>query len=149
MNKAQKRAWLRLLISVATLLIASIVIIYVRSSGIDIYDFSTPAHIRRYILLGVLSAIPPILLTVVDWGWKKVYDERDMQIDNQAVICGAIGAGVFLAGAGCFLTATTKMGSIKAVLIMLLVYLAYLVWNLVLSIVALVLYGRIGKGEKS
>jgi len=61
MNKAQKRTWLRLLISLATLLIASIFIIYFRSRGIDIYDFSTPAHIRRYILLGIFSAIPPWL----------------------------------------------------------------------------------------
>jgi hypothetical protein len=149
MNKAQKRTWLRLLISLATLLIASIFIIYFRSSEIDIYDFSTPARIRRYILLGVLSAIPPILIVVIEWGWKKVYDERDKQIDRQAVIWGAIGAFVFLAGAGWFLIAATKMGSIRAVLIMLLVYLAYFVWNLVLSIVALIQYGWSSKGEKS
>ena len=149
MNKAQKRAWLRLLISVATLLIASIVIIYVRSSGIDVFDFSTPARIRRYILLGILSAIPLILIVVIEWGWKKIYDERDMQIDNQAVICGAVGAFIFLGGAGGFLTVATKMGSIKAGSILLLVYLACFVWNLVFSIVALILYGRIGKGEKS
>ncbi|MHC4476831.1 MAG: hypothetical protein ACYTEL_14385 [Planctomycetota bacterium] len=149
MNKAQKRTWLRLLISMGTLLIASIFIIYFRSSGIDIYDFSTPARIRRYILLGVLSAIPLILIVVIDWGWKKVYDERDSQIDRQAVILGAVGAFVFLAGAGWFLTTATRMGSVKAVLIMLLVYLAYFVWNLVLSIVALIQYGRGAKGEKS
>jgi hypothetical protein len=149
MNKAQKRTWLRLLISLVTLLIASILIIYFRSSGIDIYDFSTPARIRRYILLGLLSAIPLILIAVVDWGWKKVYDERDKQIDRQAVIWGAIGAFVFLAVAGWFLTVYTKMGSIKAVLIMLLVYLAIFVGNLVSSAAALVQYGWGIKGEKS
>jgi hypothetical protein len=149
MNKAQKRTWFRLLISVLTLLIAAILIIYFRSSGIDIYDFSTPARIRRYILLGILSAIPLILIAVVDWGWKKVYDERDKQIDRQAVIWGAIGAFIFLAGAGWFLTVYTKMGSIKAVLIIPLVYLAYFVWNLVLSIVALIQYGWREKGEAS
>ena len=149
MNKAQKRAWLRLLISVATLLIASIVIIYVRSSGIDVCDFSTPARIRRYVLLGILSAIPLILIVVIEWGWKKIYDERDMQIDRQAVIWGAVGAFGFLSLAGGFLTVATNMGSIKAGSILLLVYLACFVWNLVLSIVALILYGRIAKGEKS
>jgi hypothetical protein len=149
MNKAQKRTWLRLLISVATLLIASIVIIYVRSSGIDIYDFSTPARIRRYVLLGLLSAVPIILIAVIDWGWKKVYDERDLQIEREAAICGWVGALAFIALAGWYLTVATKMGSIKAVLILFLVYLAFFVSIVVLSIVALILYGRIGKGEKS
>ncbi len=149
MNKAQTRTWLRLLTSVAALLVASIFIIYFRSRGIDIYDFSTPARIRRYVLLGVLSAIPLILIVVIEWDWKKVYDERDMQIDHQAVICGAVGAFVFLGLAGWYLTVATKMGSIKAVLILVLVYLAFFVSIVVLSIVALILYGRIGKGEKS
>jgi hypothetical protein len=81
-----------------------------------------------------------------EWGWKKIYDERDMQIDRQAVILGAVGAFIFLGGAGWYLSVVTKMGSIKAVLIMLLVYLAYFVWNLVLSIVALIHYGWGGKG---
>ncbi|MHC4633196.1 MAG: hypothetical protein ACYS9C_18275, partial [Planctomycetota bacterium] len=144
---AQKRTWLRLLISLATLLIASIFIMYFRSRGIDIYDFSTPARIRRYILLGVLSAIPLILIAVIDWGWKKVYDERDKQIDNQAAVCGGVGALTFLALAGLYLTVGTKMGSIKAVLIMFLVYLAFFVSIVVLSIVALILYGRRERNE--
>ena len=149
MNKAQKRTWLRLLISVATLLIASIFIIYFRSRGIDIYDYSTPARIRRYVLLGLLSAVPLILIAVIDWGWKKVYDERDLQIECQAAVCGWLGALTFVALAGWYLTVATKMGSIKAVLILFLVYLAFFVSIVVLSIVALILYGRIGKGEKS
>jgi hypothetical protein len=149
MNKAQKRTWFRLLISIVTLLIAAIFIIYLRSSGIDIYDFSTPARIRRYILLGILSAIPVILIAIVDRGWKKIYDERDKQIDRQAVIWGAIGAFMFLVGAGLFLNVYTKMGVIKAALIIPLVYLAYFVWNLVLSIVALFQYGWGSKGEKT
>ena len=149
MNKAQKRTWLRLLISLATLLIASIFIMYFRSRGIDIYDVSTPARIRRYILLGVLSAIPCILIAVIDWGWKKVYDERDLQIERQAAICGSVGALTFLALAGWYLTVATKMGFIRAVLILLLVYLAFFVGIVVLSIVALIQYGRRAKGEES
>jgi hypothetical protein len=149
MNKAQKKTWLRLLISLATLLIAAIVIIYVRRSGIDVYDFSTPARIRRYILLGILSAIPLILIVVTEWGWKKVYDERDKQIDHQAVTLGAVGAFIFLGGAGGLLSVMKKMDSIKAPLVILLVYLAYFVWILVSSIAALIQYGRTGKGEKS
>ncbi len=149
MNKAQKKTWLRLLTSLVALLVASILVIYFRSRGIDIYDWSTPARIRRYIFLGVLSAIPLILIVVIDWGWKKVYDERDKQIDNEAVIGGAIAAFAFLSLAGVYLTKITKMGSIKAATVLFLVYLACLVWNLALSIVAVILYGRARKGEKS
>ena len=147
MNKAQKRTWLRLLISLATLFIASIFIIYFRSRGIDFYDFSTPGRIIRHVLLGILSTVPFILIVFIDWGWRKVYDERDLQIERQVVILGAIGAFTFLAGAGWFLTVETKMGSIKAVLIFLLIYLAYFVGSLVSSIVALIRYGFRPKGE--
>ena len=146
MNKAQKRTWIRLLICVVTLLVAATLIVYFRHAGIDIYDFSTPERIRRYVLLGILSAVPLILFVVIDWGWRKVYDERDLQIERRAAILGAIGAFTFLAGAGWFLTVDTKMGSIKAVLVLLLVYLAYFVSNLVLSIVALIQY-RWGAGH--
>jgi hypothetical protein len=147
MNKAQKRTWLRLLISLAALLVALILIIYFRSRGIDIYDFSTPARIRRYILLGVLSAIPMILIAVIDWGWKKVYDERDKQIEDQAAVCGWVGALAFVALAGLYLTVATEMGFIRAVLILFLVYLAFFVSIVVLSIVALILYGRRERNE--
>ncbi len=149
MNKAQKRTWLRLLVSLVALLVASILIIYFRSRGIDIYDYSTPARIRRYVLLGLLSAVPIILIAVIDWGWKKVYDERDLQIEREASICGWVGALTFLALAGWYLTVATKNGSIKAVLILLLVYLAFFVSIVVVSIVALILYGRARRGERS
>ncbi len=125
----------------------SIFIIYFRSRGIDIYDYSTPARIRRYVLLGLLSAVPIILIAVIDWGWKKVYDERDLQIEREASICGWVGALAFVALAGWYLTVATKNGSIKAVLILLLVYLAFFVSIVVLSIVALILYGRRERNE--
>ncbi|MHC4627015.1 MAG: hypothetical protein ACYTDV_08550 [Planctomycetota bacterium] len=95
MNKAQKRTWIRLLICAVTLLVAVTLIVYFRRAGIDIYDFSTPERIRRYMLLGFLSAVPLILIVVIDWGWKKVYDERDLQIERRAAILGAIGAFTF------------------------------------------------------
>jgi len=147
MNRAQKTTWLRLLISLVALAVASILIIYFRSRGIDIYDFSTPARIRRYVFLGVLSAIPLILIAVIDWGWKKVYDERDLQIERQAAICGSVGALTFLALAGWYLTVATKMGFVRAVLILFLVYLAFFVGTVGLSIVALILYGRRERNE--
>ncbi|MHC4459968.1 MAG: hypothetical protein ACYS30_00930 [Planctomycetota bacterium] len=49
----------------------------------------------RYIILGLLSAIPIVLIVVINWRWKKVYDERDKQIDHKAVIYSAIGAFIF------------------------------------------------------
>ena len=148
MNKAQKRTWLHLLTSLATLLIVSMLIIYFRSSGIDICDFSTPARIRRYVLLGILSAIPLILIVVIDWGWKKACDERGMHIDHQAVISGAVGVFIFLGGAGWFLTVATKMGSIQAKSIVFLVYLAVFVWCLVSSTAALIQYNWGGRSHE-
>jgi len=72
-----------------------------------------------------------------------------LQIESQAAICGWVGALTFLALAGWYLTVATKMGSIKAVLILFLVYLAFFVSIVVLSIVALIHYGRQAKGEGS
>lgn len=146
MNKAQKRTWLRFAVSFATILIAAVIIAYIQRNAIDIYDMSQPT---RYIILGLLSAIPPVLIAVIDWRWKKIYDERDRHIDNKAAIYGAVGAFIFLAGAGWLLIVTTKMGSIKAPLVILLVYLAWLVWILVSSVSALIQYGWKIKGEKS
>ena len=146
MNKAQKRTWLRFAVSFTTILIAAIVISYIRRNAIDIYDMTQPA---RYRILGLLAAIPLILIVVIDWRWKKIYDERDREIDRKAVIYGAVGAFFFLAGAGWLLVVITKMGSIKAPSIILLVYLACFVWNLVSSVYALMQYGREFKGENS
>jgi uncharacterized membrane protein len=103
----------------------------------------------RYIILGLLSAIPLLLIVIIDWRWKEVYDERDKEIDNKAVICGAVAVFIFFAGAGWLLIVMTKMGSIKASLIILLVYLACFVWILVSSVFALVQYGREIKGDRS
>ncbi len=53
----------------------------------------------------------------------------------------------FVALAGMYLTVATKMGFIRAVLILFLVYLAFFVSIVVLSIVALILYGRRQRNE--
>ena len=74
-----------------------------------------------------------IMIVITNWRWKKVYDERDKQIDRKAIVCGSIGAFIFLGGAGWLLSVMTKMGSIKAPLVILLVYLACFVWILVSS----------------
>ena len=146
MNKAQKRTWLCFLISFATLVVSTAVITYIRQNEIDIYDLSKPARMR---ILSLLMTIPLILIVITNWRWKKVYDERDLQIDRKAIVCGSIGAFIFLGGAGWLLSVMTKMGSIKAPLVILLVYLACFVWVLVSSTAALIQYGWKIKGEKS
>lgn len=146
MNKAQKRTWLCFAISFATILISAVVITYVRWNEINIFDLSKPTRIR---ILGLFCTIPLIMIVIINWRWKKVYDERDKQIDRKAIVCGSIGAFIFLGGAGWLLSVMTKMGSIKAPLVILLVYLAYFVWVLVSSTAALIQYGWKIKGEKS
>ena len=146
MNKAQMRTWLNFSISLATLLIAAVVIAYIWRNEIDIYDMSKLTRLR---ILSLISTIPLILIVITQWRWKKVYDERDRQIDRKATYIGAVGAFVFLAGAGWLLCVISRMGSIKAPLIMLLLYLAAFVWFFVSSTVALIQYGWNSKGEKS
>ncbi len=120
MNKAQKRTFICLAISFATLVISAAIIAYIWRNEIDIYDLSKPTRLR---ILSLFMTIPLILIVITNWRWKKVYDERDKQIDRKAIVCGSIGAFIFLGGAGWLLSVMTKMGSIKAPLVILLVYL--------------------------
>ena len=137
MNKAQKRAWLNFMVSLATLVISSVVIAYVWRNEINIFDLSKPMRIR---VLGLFCTIPLILIVIIALRWKKDYDERDMLIDRKANAIGIVGAFVFLGGVAWFLSVMTKMGSIRVPLITFLVYLACFVWILVTSIAALVQY---------
>lgn len=146
MNKAQKRTFICLAISFATLVISAAIIAYIWRNEINIYDLSKPTRFR---ILSLLMTIPLILIVITKWRWKKVYDERDKQIDRKAIVCGSTGAFIFLGGAGWLLSVMTKMGSIKAPLVILLVYLACFVWILVSSVAALIQYGWKAKGEKS
>ncbi len=144
MNKAQKRTWLCFAISLATILIAAIVTAFIRINQIDLYEATT------FRLCGLFMTIPLILIVIIQWRWKKVYDERDKQIDTKAIFIGSVGAFIFLAGAGGFYVLLAgRMGSIRASLIITLVYLACFVWILVSSVAALIQYGWGGKdGEK-
>jgi len=146
MNKAQKRTFICLAISFATLVISAAIIAYIWRNEINIYDLSKPTRLR---ILSLFMTIPLILIVITNWRWKKVYDERDKQIDRKAIVCGSIGAFIFLGGAGWLLSVMTKMGSIKAPLVILLVYLACFVWILVSSVAALIQYGWKIEGEKS
>jgi len=145
MNKAQKRIWLKLVVSMAGLLVMTFTLAVIKIYNLDMADATDHTALR---VLGLLCTIPLILIVILDWSWKKIYDERDKKIDREATIYGAVGAFFFLAGAGWLLTITTKMGSIKASLVISLVYLACFVWILVSSVFALIKYGREIKGEK-
>ena len=144
MNKAQKRIWLKLVVSMSGLLVMAFTLAVIEIYNLDMADATDHTALR---VLGLLCSIPLILIVILDWSWKKIYDERDRQIDREATICGTIGAFIFLAGAGWLLTITTKMGSIKASLVISLVYFACFVWILVSSVFALIKYGREIKGE--
>lgn len=146
MNKAQKRTWLKLVVSVMGLLVMTGVLAVIKIYNLDMTNASDHTTFR---VLGLICTIPLILIVILDWGWKKTYDERDKQINRKAAIFGTVGAFIFLAGAGWLLTVMTKMGSIKTLFVIILVYLACFVWIMVSSVSALIQYGWRIKGEKS
>ena len=146
MNKAQKRTWQKILVSIAGLLFMAGAIAVMKIKNLDFSDKSDQSMIR---ILGLINTIPLILMVIIDWGWKKVFDERDKLIAQKANYIGIIGTFIFLAVASEFLIVITKIGSIKTPLITSLVYLACFVWILVSSIAALMQYSSGCKGEKS
>jgi hypothetical protein len=146
MNKAQKRIWLKLVVSMVGLMVIAFNLAIIKIYNLDMADATDHTAFR---FLGLICTIPLVLIVILDWSWKKLYDERDRQINHEATIHGIVGAFIFLAGAGLLLTVVTKMGSIKASLIISLVYLACFVWILVSSVSALIKYGWKVEGEKS
>ena len=137
MNRAQKKALQKILVSILGLLFMSAAITIMKIKNLDFSDKSDHSMIR---MLGLINMIPLILIVIIDWGWKKIFDERDRLIANKANFIGIIAAFIFLAGAAEFLTVVTKLGSIKTPMIMSLVYLTCFVWILVSSIASLIQY---------
>lgn len=146
MNRAQKRIWGKLIVSIAGLLVMSGVLTIMKICNLEMREPQDHNAIR---MLGLLSTIPLILIVILEWRWKKIYDERDIEIDRTALHYGIVGAFIFLGGAGWYLTVITRLGSVKADLIVSLVYLAVFVCILVASVAALIQYGWRNKGEKS
>ena len=145
MNKAQKRTWCKLAVSILGLMVMSGALTIMKIYNLEMRDPQKHNAIR---MLGLLNTIPLIMILILDWRWKKIYDERDIEIERRALYYGIVGAFIFLGAAGWFLTVVTKLGSIKAHLIMCLVYLACFVWILVSSSAALIQYGWRGKDGK-
>jgi hypothetical protein len=146
MNKAQKRTWCKLAVSILGLMVMSGVLTIMKIYNLEMRDPQDHNAIR---MLGLLNTTPLIMILILDWRWKKIFDERDIEIERRALYYGIVGVFMFLGAAGWFLTVVTKLGSIKAHLIMSLVYLACFVWILVSSSAALIQYGWTIKGEKS
>jgi hypothetical protein len=145
MNKAQQRTWYRLAVSVAGLAVMSAVLAIIEINVLEIADATSHTALRG---LGLLCTIPLILVVIVDRGWKRIYDERDMYIERQSLIVGAIAAFVFLGGAALVLLAAKPRGSIDVFHLASLIYLAYFTWLTVSSTVALTQYGREVKDEQ-
>ncbi len=146
MNKAQKRAWLTLIISVVTLLTAAAIMIFVYVNRIDIIGLSKPTIAAR--ILGAAMTVPLILIVITAWRLpQKDFDERDKLIDHKTAPFGYLSAFVFLAAAGWFLIVNSHLGAIKSMLIIYLIYLAYFVSVVASSLAALIQYGRGPKGE--
>ena len=146
MNKAQKRIWGKLIVSIAGLLVMSGALTIMKICNLEMRDAQDHDAIR---ILGLLNTVPLILIVILEWRWKKIYDERDIEIDRRALHYGIVGAFIFLGGAGWYLTVITRLGSVKADLIISLVYLAVFVCILVASVAALIQYGWRNKGEES
>jgi len=142
MNRAQKRIWGKLVVSILGLMVMYGALTIMKIYNLEMREPQDHNAIR---MLGLLNTIPLILIIILEWRWKKIYDERDIEIERRALYYGIVGAFIFLGGAGWFLTVITKLGSIKAHLIMSLVYLACFVWILVSSAAALIQYGLGGK----
>ena len=146
MNKAQKRTWLFFAISLSTLLIASVVILFIWVNEIDVTDINKTA----FRIVSLLLMIPLILMVIISARFPgKYYDERDKLIERRAQIIGAMGVFIFLVGAIYFLFLISRVDSIRTLSIVWLVYLAAFVWFFVSSVAALIQYGRGGKdGEE-
>ncbi|HUS89704.1 MAG TPA: hypothetical protein VMW91_10185 [Desulfosporosinus sp.] len=143
MNKAQKRTWLCFAISLVTLLIATVVITFIWVNEIDVIDIKTksPAAFRIYSLI---LTVPLILIVIISAQFpRKYYDERDKLIERKATIIGAVGVFIFLTGAIFFFYLISRVGSIRTLSIVWLVYLAAFVWFFISSVAALIQY-RIG-----
>jgi hypothetical protein len=145
MNQAHWRTWLKLAASVAGILVMSGALV-----AIEIFDLrlTNPKDHKAFYLLGILNTIPLICFAVIDWGWKKVYDERDKHIARQSDIIGGIAAVVFLGGAAfCALILMSPLGSISFYsLTGWVVLVLYVGWS-ASSIAALVQYHRGGGDE--
>jgi len=93
MNKAQKRTWYRLAASILGLLFMSSAFAVIKIKNLD---FTDKQDCLLYVSLGLLNTTPLIWIALLDWRWKKVYDERDVHIEERSQAIGSTVAFVLL-----------------------------------------------------
>jgi len=146
MNKAQKRTWLSLAISLAGISLGAAAITLIKIMQLDIANTDHHTTLR---LLSLPTTIPLISMVILSWRLPtKRYDERDKEIDRKSMGYGINGAFVFLAAAVLVLGIMSPLGSMKIFFLSSLVYFAFFVSVMVSSVAALIQYGWGGKGEK-
>ena len=139
MNRAQKRTWFSLVISLAGICLGALAMLG-KANNDQRPTFS---------LLGLALTIPLISMVILSWRIPgKEYDERDRKIENKALIFGIFGVFAFLGGICVLLCFSDPMGFIEVRRILLLVYLAAFVWFLTSSVAALIQYNWEIKGEQ-
>jgi len=139
MNKAQKRTWLCLAISLAGILLGATTVTLIKIMQLDIANPNDHMTLR---LLGLPLTIPLILMVILSWRLPvKGFDERDREIERKSMGCGIIGAFVFLGATVLVLSAVSPLGSMKIFFLSSLVYFAYFVSQIVASVAALLQYG--------
>ena len=135
MNKAQKRTWLSLAISLAGISLGATTVTLIKIMQLDI---ANPNHHTILRLLGLPLTIPLILMVILAWRLPiKRYDERDREIERKSMGYGKIGAFVFLGVAVLVLGIISPLGSMKIFFLSALVYFAFFVSTIVSSVVAL------------
>jgi len=146
MNRAQKRTWLSLAISLAGILLGAAAITLIKIMKLDM------ANTNHHTILRLLSLPPTIpLISMVILSWRlptKGDDERDKEIDRKSMSYGIIGAFVFLGAAVLVLVIMSPLGSMKTFFLPSLVYLAFFVAVMVSSVAVLLQYAW-GNKEKS
>ena len=146
MNKAQKRTWLSLAISLAGISLGATAVTLIKIMQLDIANTNHHMTIR---LLSLPLTIPLILMVILSWRLPiKGYDERDREIERKSMGYGVIGAFVFLGAAVLVLGIMSPLGSMKIFFLSALVYFAFFVSTIVSSVAALLQYGWREKGSE-
>jgi hypothetical protein len=139
MNKAQKRTWLSLVISLAGISLGATAVTLIKIMQLDIANTNHHMTIR---LLSLPATIPLISMVILSWRLPiKGYDERDRGIERKSMGYGVIGAFVFLGAAVLVLGIMSPLGSMKIFFLSALVYFAFFVSLIVSSVAALFQYG--------
>ena len=139
MNKAQKRTWLSLVISLAGISLGATTVTLIKIMKLDIANPNDHTMLR---LLGLPLTIPLILMVILAWRLPiKRYDERDREIERKSMGYGIIGAFGFLGAAILVSGIMSPLGSMKIFFLSSLVYFAFFVSQIVSSVAALLQYG--------